>query len=347
MLIDRRRLDAILDHWPFVASRANIARVAEGLSGAAVWRVETAHGCWALKRWAPHMPAKRLESIHEALREIFDRGFRNVAVPLVTRDGCTIVVDADARCWELSPWMPGRSLQRNAVGPHQICRAMEKLAEFHRASRQVIGCGPEYGVVFDAPPVLVSRLSQLRQWNEGRLAELERSARGHRVARELDAGRAISHIRRLVQPLVRQGSLHAHRTGPCQLIAGDLWRANVLFDSSGECYFIDFGGMRVDAPEVDVVRLLGSLVVSDDDWRSGLEAYYGRFSSCTAWPNDWLLWLFQSGVVLSVLNWLWRMCTEELEAVSERSLCRIRELIEDLERIAATGGPRIGNVARL
>ncbi len=336
---ESRGIRPILEHWFFDTASVRWHRTVAGLSGSLVWRVELPEGQWALKRWAIRSSVQRLEAIHCALLEIAHRGFRQLSVPLVSRHGCTLVIAPTGNCWEMTPWMPGRPLERHEVRKEHIELAANQLATFHCASQpstyqfcQKIGSHSEASA-------LSERSGALRSWKEQRWAWLKRIMERHQSEVSSRHLEALEECRCLISRLLDRVSVFAHRQLHCQLIAGDLWRANVLF-AAGSCSFIDFGAMRVDIPEADLARLLGSLAGDESDWYLGLETYYKQVGSAIAAPYSWLAWLYTSGVTLSVLNWMWWIYVEHRSGPRQLMHKRLDELITDLERITAGGWPR-------
>jgi hypothetical protein len=104
-----------------------------GLSGAPVVRVGRAGGCdVVLKRVAGDAAAAgRAAWVHTLIHRARSHGVRELATPLSTPAGATLVADTGGGVWELVPFMTGRPLERPSTV--EVARAMDVIARLHQA----------------------------------------------------------------------------------------------------------------------------------------------------------------------------------------------------------------------
>lgn len=80
-------------HYPDVQSE-KVAPHGEssGLSGAAIWRVTSPRGDYALRRWpSPSLPVVRILGLHRLLHELADQGLNFVPAPRYALDRKSVV----------------------------------------------------------------------------------------------------------------------------------------------------------------------------------------------------------------------------------------------------------------
>jgi hypothetical protein len=140
-----------------------------GFSGSRIWRLETARGVLALRRYpAEHPTVDRLRWIQWVLRGVVYQGLTFVSLPIKTRSGKKFVEQA-GHPWELSPWLPGEPVElrfaHSAAPPQHIKATMVTLAKFHRAVAGHSQDGYCFGIL--------ERLRQLKQWQSGGLGQLK------------------------------------------------------------------------------------------------------------------------------------------------------------------------------
>lgn len=320
--------------WPSVGQIYRLEPVPGGLSGATLWRVESAGGQFALKQWPEGIEKRRAQKVHATLQHIAAAGFRRLPVPLPSAQGDTLVVHA-GRLWELAPWLSGQPVPGKPVEHYRIEAAMDALAEFHAA------CAAVPRSLWPTPaepataPALVQRGLLLDEWLCQKWQLLSNVFSHARRPDFADvAASLMEQLGRWIEPAARLVKTHlAHRVA-LQVIAGDIWRNNVLFSQRGVVGFVDFTAMRVDAPVADVVRLLGSLACTTEDWQRGLHAYRGTAPPPLLSSLQLAEPMYVSGLVLTVLNWLWWLYAEKRDfADSSAVFERCRELHEDLLRL--------------
>jgi Ser/Thr protein kinase RdoA (MazF antagonist) len=325
----------VLNAYPVVVLRTVALGSAGGFSGAEFWRVETPAGPLCLRRWPPEHPSpERLRSIHQVLRHVHQRAVTEVPVPLQTRDGGTFVRDGD-RLWELAPWMPGTADYHRHPTLPRLNAAMRLLARFHRAAA-TCPPGPQPR---QTSPGLRQRLELLDRLLAGEAQQIVGAtrrdawaARKHRSERLLEAFFTVA-------PGVRASlSAAAGAKVDLQPCLRDVWHDHVLFVGDQATGLIDFGALRDECVVGDVARLLGSLVRGDRaTWQIGLAAYQAE-NRLAGGDLGMLDIFYQTGVLLSGVNWLrWMYLENRVFEDLDRVFARIDENLEELQR---TGGER-------
>jgi homoserine kinase type II len=259
------------------------------------------------------------------LQSVFERGVREIPVPLSTRDGKTWAPH-DGCLWELTPWMPGRADFHRDPRPEKLQAALEWLARFHAAAaplpRQI---GPSPGIA--------ERLDLLKRLKAAERSEIEMRlpslawpefvSRAQRILAAFDRRAA------KVESLLAEAARLACPLQPC---IRDIWHDHVLFEGARVSGVVDFGALRVECVSGDIARLLGSLVGDNPESRRlGLDAY------CRTGPmneaEQRLVTAFDaSGVLLSGMNWLRWICLQGRQFDHPCSvLARLDEILLRLE----------------
>jgi homoserine kinase type II len=298
-----------------------------GFSGARLWRIRGAGGEFCLRRWpAEHPDEARLQFIHAALRKVYERGVREVAVPLGAAGGATWIQHDGSR-WELTRWMPGRADFHDDPRAEKLRAALAWLAKFHLAAATE---NPGFG----ASPGITERRQLLHRMHAGEAAEIARSLPALPWPEFIERGQRIlqtfSHRAPAVERMLAEAQPVVVGLQPC---IRDIWHDHILFDGERVSGVVDFGAMRNESVASDIARLLGSLVADDSYLRRiGLEAY------CEARPlsehEQRLLPVFDaSEVLLSGMNWLRWICLEGRQFDQpQRVLVRLDEILLRIER---------------
>ncbi len=172
---------SVLAHYPPDCAPRAWTKAASGFSGAEVYRLETARGTLALRRWpAEHPSPKRLSWIHSVLTQAVANGFDRLPLPIRTLNPATIeraawpasscdtFVSQGGHLWELAPWLPGEADFRQNPSPVRLTAAMQALAQLHLSMAGDRPNPPSQGPLKSGPsPGLRARLEQLRRLRFG------------------------------------------------------------------------------------------------------------------------------------------------------------------------------------
>jgi len=313
-------------------------QVHRGFTGATVYRIQTASGEYAMRNWgaAPLTP-RRISGLHRLLQFIRSRGVSQVAVPLVTSNGETLVSDGSTD-WQLEPWMPGRADFWKKPNEQRLSAAVDTLADWHRAAREFAPAETEREWFRcerrTTSPTVRQRLQKIRKWQRGRLARLRRILQSpDRVVQpEMDrlaefvAGRFDEVSDRIAAEL--QAALDFPvDLQPC---LRDVWHDHVLFSGDRVTGLIDANASRTENVATDLARLLGSFVEDDATvWQTAVN----RYADCNALTETevrLMRILDRSLVLLSGLTWIdryyfrkrafpdWNAVVDRLEQLSRR-----------------------------
>ena len=245
-----------------------------GFSGAAIWRVVTAAGDFALRRWPqPGLPHARIAGLHRLLEHLWSEGLRFVAVPVRATDSSTITA-ATGQLWQLEPWLPGVADFQARPSPERLRGAMAALAQWHRGAERFVPAADAAAWFFGRPavssPAVLERLAIITAVDAQRVAQVSRSLSGEIpgvasdsairdlarcVLSQFQAARAViaTELR-----LVRETTF---RVQPC---LRDVWHDHVFFEDDAVTGLIDPSACRVENVAADLSRLIGSLVEDDE-----------------------------------------------------------------------------------
>ncbi len=285
-----------------------------GFSGAEVLRIEAPAGEFALRAWpAGGMEAERIRGLHRLLAHVASEGLTQVAVPVASSDGRTLV-EVDGRLWQLEPWMPGVADFFDESSEVRLREAMTVLARWHLAAARFEPSESE-GQWFrtceaEPSPAVRERLTLLRQWHanmprlKDRLRTLSRDDFTH-----LAEG-VLAQFDRLAARITAELETAApmrYRLQPC---LRDVWHDHLLFTGERLTGLIDPSACRAENPAADLARLLGSLIQDDmQRWDVALLAYQ-TIRPLTIDELGLIPILDRSGVLLSALTWLGRRYLE-------------------------------------
>jgi Ser/Thr protein kinase RdoA (MazF antagonist) len=341
-------VEQVLRLYPGVLGSLDIAPIQPepGFSGADVLRLTGESGEYCLRGWpvnfAHSLPQIRLLGLHQLLRSISEAGVDQVAVPIATVQGAT-VVERFGRTWQLEPWMPGRACFREDPNDRRLCAAMECLAEWHNAARS-FQCPPNCARWFSSTPSGVSpacgeRWQSLSLWlakNLDRVADRIRSDTD-REFRQVSL-EIVDLVRRTGPGVQQEIGAAVHWPVPLQPCLRDVWHDHILLTGDRVTGLIDPSACRSESVATDLARLLGSLVGDQADrWNRALEVYagYRRLNSA---ERRLVGVLDRSAVVLSGLTWLRRRyLPDAAEGCSfdwERVLDRLQSIAVRLRTLA-------------
>ena len=303
---------------------------AGGMSGALFWRLDTARGILALRRWPiEHPTPDGLRFIHSVLRHVWDRGLRIVPVLVATVEGATFVEEG-GYLWELAPWMPGAADYERAPTRPKLRAAMRALAKFHVAAANYPDRFDRAAARRAVSSAVTSRLERLRTLEACELDALGRALDTSvwpefaAIAREF-----LSSAKRAPTKAIAELAPLASVELPLQPAIRDIWHDHVLFEADAVTGLIDFGAMKVETPAGDVARLLRSLVGDDQaGWQYGLAAFTD-VRKLTSEELAAVAALDRSGMLLAGVNWIRWIYVEG------RQFENTEQVISRFEQIAA------------
>ena len=302
------KIQDILDYFPVDCLSPQVESLgsAGGFSGALLWKIHAPRGLLCLRRWPREHPSKkRLEFIHGLLGHVATNGCPVVPVPIHLCDSKpSTFVKQDGYLWELAPWMPGEANYEQNPSTEKLCNAARALASFHHASsdyrRLTVSSMPAPGVC--------ERLEKTRIWRQ---KDLERIETHFKIASTLpspiDSGQSrmiLNYAKNTIAAVERDLLALSTLDVPIQACIRDVWEQHLLFSGDEVTGIVDFGAARPDTVAVDIVRLLGSLAMNDQQlWKMGLQAYES-LRPLSSDERSLLPVLDRSAILLSGLNWL-------------------------------------------
>ena len=238
---------------------------AGGLSGARLWRYDSACGPLVARAWPHDGPSpEALAQIHRWLADAAVVGF--VPVPFPTLDGRTWRVHG-GRLWDVSPWLDGAAPTERPPERPRLRAGFAALAAFHQSLRRHQTIGPSPGLAARRREVD----ALLRRGFNVHEQALDRAATDPLAAmarRWLSLARATAP--QLVEPLSRTSGWDV-ALQPC---LRDARPEHLLFQGDRVTGLVDFGAMAIESVAADLSRLLGEWVASDPSARTeGLAAY--------------------------------------------------------------------------
>ncbi|GAB4156952.1 MAG: hypothetical protein Tsb009_34000 [Planctomycetaceae bacterium] len=312
-----------------------------GFSGAEIHQITTQAGNYALRGWrAGSLPRERLRGLHRLLAFIFERGVDQVAVPVSSKQGETLVAFQN-RLWQLEPWMPGEASYWQSPSREKLRSAMETLAAWHRAARQFLPeqqestwfrCEPN-----SPSPAVAERLQKLIRWQKGRAEEVRRflPAETNLEFRSLSE-RVLRAFSLLAPKLMQDLQAACQECFPLQPCLRDIWHDHVLYVDDQVTGLIDPSACRLENVTTDLARLLGSLVGDDREaWNFAVEVYA---AINPLKENEWRLMrlLDRSTVLLSGVFWLNRWYFQP-ERILDREavIARMKTIVARQEALLA------------
>ncbi|MEZ5943127.1 MAG: phosphotransferase [Planctomycetaceae bacterium] len=323
-------------HWPVLAATGETVVASGGFSGAVVLKVRGSNGeHLALRRWpTTYREIRRLQGLHRVLKYLKQSGLP-VAVPLSSTGNETLVSLNDG-LWQLEPWLPGDPLSPNIKNHGYLNAVMQCLAHLHAALARYQAPTEEerwFGRRTGASPSTMERLELLNKYASRRMSlgsGFPNDTETQNLARRILAVFDEHHVR--IQNLLTPLSDQTFNLQPCWR---DLWYPHVLMQAGHVTGFLDPAAMRTAHVATDISRLLGGLCGnSRETWDYAIDAYY-RLHPLNPVELRLIHALDQSGVLLSILNWLDR--PQELASSSEARQ-RCESLLMRLEQPASPGG---------
>ena len=310
-----------------------------GFSGAAIWRVVTVAGDFALRRWPRcALPRDRILGLHRLLEHLRRDGLKFVAVPLRANDGITLSRIA-GHDWQLEPWLPGLADFHARPTSERLQAAMAALAQWHLAAQRFV---PEadaarwFASQASSPsPAVAERLAILMAADSGQMDHMEK-----RILQSKDS--VIQNLSERILALFRRG--HASVIAQLQMVRDtavrlqpclrDVWHDHVLFSGNEVTGLIDPAACQAESVASDLSRLIGSLVKDDRAaWDFAL-AEYQRHRPLTANELALVAVLDRSSVLLSGWTWLEWLYFERRQFADAGAVeKRLKQIVERMETL--------------
>jgi len=317
-------------HYACGAVNSVVSNPGSGFSGAELFRIETATGCFALRGW--EASAERRRRLEESTAVICFAASKGcdalLSIPQLTRGGERLAEEA-GYLWQLSHWLPGQPDFNSFPSLARLQVALAGLAQFHQAT---LGLRTRRGVC-NAIPCRLVECRAIANYLELLKDPIQREPNPQlqQVAWELwqrvafcspglfDRGQPLGRLEFALRPVL-----------------GDIWHDNLIFEGERLSGFVDYTAIQDDAVSVDLARLLGSLRLNGEGpWQAGLAAYQA-VSPLSADEQKIIPWLHESGLVLGGLNWLkWIFVHRHEFPRADAVLQRMQELSRQLLELAS------------
>lgn len=279
-----------------------------GFSGAAIWRVATEQGDFALRRWPrSQLPPARIVGLHRLLAHLHREGLSFVSVPVATSVGATLLHEVGDD-WQLEPWLPGVADFHAFPTEERLRACMAALAQWHRSAERFepdATAAPWFHSRMNAAsPAVGERLQILNRINEELLCQIEKSVNAvlNPQIRELTCHllNSIRHRKQIIANELRSVCEVRIRLHPC---LRDVWHDHLLFAGDQLTGLIDPSASRTENVACDLSRLIGSLVGNNRiQWELALNTYQ-MHRPLSNGELRLIEVLDRSGVVLS--GWVW------------------------------------------
>lgn len=324
----------VLSRYPsrYQPLRVVVLEKTGGFSGAAIVRVETESGTFCLRGWPlKSFSRNRILGLHHLLTFIFQQGVSEVSVPVVARDGSTLVVEQN-RFWQLEPWMPGEADFQRHPSEARLSSAMATLARWHQAASRFSPRAEERewfgGRVESQSPAVQERLEIVRTWTHGKCDHLMHAVQQAGADSFREMAEEIVHFFGRLAPVVnRQLETASGMRFTLQPCLRDIWHDHVLFSEEDVTGIIDASACRTENVATDLSRLLGSLLCDDHSrWEFALEKY-AQYRPLSMEDQGLITVLDHSSVLLSGMTWLDRYYLKQEHFADEAAVLERMEAI--------------------
>ncbi len=315
-----------------------IVRISGGFSGAEILRVESPGQHWCLRRWPEQpLPEQRIDELHRWLRHLAQVGDLPVAVPEKTDSGEGLC-SHQGWFWQLEPWLPGQADLLEQFTLPKLQAAMKCLARLHLVSEQYES-RPQgrmwFGRSLEPSHSILDRLERLRSWHPERIRRARSLLQDLLSAREeycRTALEILSQTERIRDRLLGQLMSVEHVQVPQFPCWRDLWHAHLLMAGDEVTGLIDPAHARRESAACDLSRLLGGIPMDETRWTTAISSYH---QVRTLAPEELVLIppLYESGLVLSGLNWIPRITRNDFTDPDRHLLNRLillRNRIQEL-----------------
>ena len=310
-----------------------------GFSGAAIWRVTTSQGEFALRRWpAVSLPRERILGLHRLLEHLQRDQLNFVAAPIAAVDGSTLITEGGYD-WQLEPWKPGLADFHSNPSALRLSASMNALARWHLSAERHVPAATAaqwfQRLAAEASPAVSERIGTIHQIQEPVLKKIA-------TAITTVSPTAIADLSHRMLTLIQQGLTRVQREllavrdikvrlQPC---LRDVWHDHLLFSGNAVTGLIDPSACRRENVACDLSRLIGSLVADDRSRWSLALTEYQRYRGLSVSELTLIEALDHSGVLLSGWTWLQWIYVEQrsfpdLFAVQQR-LSNIQRRLERL-----------------
>jgi hypothetical protein len=313
----------------FGSSRWELQPVSSGFSGTPIYRLHILDRDYAIRGW-PKRPesVEKVRDWYEATRWVapIDDGeairwvapideqclapidlapeFQHFPIPAPLNWGSeghsvNLLSTDEDRLWSLATWLPGSPMtldQSRSISKPVLARQLAKL--HFLLSRGDTSVGKPQGLV-DRREGLDALLENLTVAKHA-MGKLPITPQTQAQFWEM-VQRHKSTWKETLRILLTQDR-YVH------WIVRDLWRDNLLLDSSGQWVStVDVGASRVDWPAFDFLRLFGSLGCSLDEWQPAYETYTRHGVAETLPTLSECLVLHKISTALSIHHWIGRL----------------------------------------
>lgn len=320
-----RRLAEVLARYPSSARpRSEPVPIgnAGGLSGARLWRFDSATGPLLARQWPDGSDRDHVERVARWLKRADRLGF--IPVPIHGRDGRS-VQPSEGTFWTVEPWKPGSAVQ--VPSQEQARSAFESLARFHKSMGEITPNAISPGLTSRVGEIdgLIAR--DILQW--GRIVARATPGKTRDLAQQWLANAA-----RSAPAILQEARPFAMKTMPIQPVIRDARPEHILFEDAKVTGMVDFGAMGIDAVSTDFSRLIGEWFTTDSSLRNvAIEAYSSQ-RPLTQIEESAILIFERTAALLAGARWLrWGFVEprqfEDPSAI-ERGLSRAVRRIESL-----------------
>lgn len=233
----------------------DITPMPPGFSGAQLYRCE-GRETLVLRCWPDQTTPGRVDQIHTIMAQAASRTDLLPKYRPIGIGGESYVLDpSTGSIWELATWLPGESLEYDAL-PELIAQGAAAIGRVHHEFRRL-------GRWRDTAPAIAERLQRIETLDQRLPGSLGASLQGRvhpTVQRPLEkACRVLGENWRKTLPRIAEAltSLADQRL-PLQYVLRDIHREQMLFTSGTVTGIIDFDAIRVDTPAVDLARWAAS-----------------------------------------------------------------------------------------
>jgi Ser/Thr protein kinase RdoA (MazF antagonist) len=281
----------------------------------------------------------RLRGLHRLLEHVHRHGITQVAVPVATREGRTLVA-CENRYWQLEPWMPGAADFSRHPTDARLSAALRCLAGWHQAAATFVPRAAEQRWFFSAAAAsssgIAERIEQIDSWTPARCERLRTELARAEWAEFCKIGQRVWQLFLHSAPAIRAELQAARdrrlRVQPC---LRDVWHDHLLFTADEVTGLIDPGSCRTENVAADLARLLGSLLGDDRQRRAFAIDVYRQCHPLT-FDELALIELFdRSQVLLGGMTWLdWQLLQGRHFSNRPAVIARLEQIRERLERLA-------------
>jgi Ser/Thr protein kinase RdoA (MazF antagonist) len=165
--------------------------------------------------------------------------------------------------------MPGRADYHQDPNPRRLNATVRALARFHVAAAGAQPTGQP-----DVPAALLRRRHRLQELLGGRAQQLAAAVQASPPSPLRTCALSVIELDSKLAPLVWPSIDRVGIRVPLQPCIRDVRHDHVLLTGDEVTGLVDFGAMDTDTVATDIARLLGSLVVDDQQgWRDALTTY--------------------------------------------------------------------------